>query len=116
MIEKKDLTQMNEYEKVYQDLQMRLLELQTRAGKIKKDIKTPLNRDSEEQAVELENSEVLNGINEEVFKEIIQINKTLDLIEKNRYGKCIECGEQIPVKRLEVIPYTSYCVRCAASK
>lgn len=107
---------MSGYEKVYQGLLKRRNGLQVRVKKIKKDRGTPLNRDSEEQAVELENSEVLSAINEEAIKEIVQINKTLDLIEKNEYGNCIECGMRIPVKRLAVVPHTSYCVTCAASK
>ncbi|MBI4746472.1 MAG: TraR/DksA family transcriptional regulator [Deltaproteobacteria bacterium] len=107
---------MNEYNGISQGLLKRRRELQIRIDKLKKDGDDPLNMDSEEQAIELESSEVQSAIYEGAFKEIAQINKILDMIEKNEYGKCIECGEQIPVKRLEAIPHASYCVDCAASK
>lgn len=58
---------MNKFEKVYQGLQERLKDLQHRVDKIKKDVGTTLNKDSEEQAIELENAEVLSAINEEAF-------------------------------------------------
>jgi len=28
--------------------------------------------------------------------------------------ECVECGEEIPKKRLEAVPYTSRCVECAS--
>jgi DnaK suppressor protein len=30
------------------------------------------------------------------------------------YGKCEDCGKKIPESRLQVIPYTTVCVQCAA--
>lgn len=107
---------MSEYNAIYEGIQKRRLLLQMRVDKLKKDGEDPLNRDSEEQAVELENFEVQSIIYEEALKEISQINKTLDMIEKNEYGRCIECGEQIPLKRLAAVPLTGYCVQCAESK
>lgn len=41
------------------------------------------------------------------------INNTLELIEKNDYGKCVGCGTSIPVRRLEMLPHADLCVKCA---
>jgi len=42
-----------------------------------------------------------------------QIEGALERIEAGTYGCCVECGGRIPKTRLNAIPYTSYCVKCA---
>ena len=51
--------------------------------------------------------------NEEVVLE--QIEQALERIEEGSYGTCVECGSRIPKMRLNVIPYTPLCVKCANS-
>lgn len=34
-------------------------------------------------------------------------------IERDEFGDCLECGEPINPKRLEVDPTTLYCIECA---
>lgn len=38
----------------------------------------------------------------------------LDRIEKSRYGRCVDCGHDIPEGRLEARPDASRCVACQA--
>ena len=45
--------------------------------------------------------------------EIQRINAALKRIEDGEFGFCNNCGENIPVKRLEVSPSTPLCVDCA---
>ncbi len=40
------------------------------------------------------------------------IDNALKRIETGEYGKCIECGDKIPIQRLNAIPYAPYCVDC----
>jgi DnaK suppressor protein len=40
------------------------------------------------------------------------VNDALAKIEKNTYGKCECCGQEIPAERLKAIPWTSYCIKC----
>ena len=42
------------------------------------------------------------------------IEAALERIEAGTYGSCEECGGRIPKMRLNAIPYTPYCVKCAA--
>ena len=42
-----------------------------------------------------------------------QIADALKRIERGEFGRCLNCGRPIPEARLEVVPYTSYCVACA---
>jgi DnaK suppressor protein len=41
------------------------------------------------------------------------IEAALERIEDNEYGTCIECGGPIPKTRLNAIPYTPMCIKCA---
>ncbi len=44
---------------------------------------------------------------------LAQIDAALERIREGQYGTCGACGKNIPKRRLEVIPYTAYCVDCA---
>jgi DnaK suppressor protein len=41
-----------------------------------------------------------------------QIDQALERVEGGSYGLCEECGEKIDKRRLEIIPFSSYCVDC----
>ena len=41
-----------------------------------------------------------------------RINVALRRIDNGSFGVCSECGEPINRKRLEAMPWTSYCLRC----
>jgi DnaK suppressor protein len=42
-----------------------------------------------------------------------QIEAALERIEDGVYGVCVECEAKIPKARLQVLPHTAYCVKCA---
>lgn len=73
----------------------------------------PLPQDFAEQAVELENQELLEALDVEVAEELRQISRALQRIESGEYAHCTSCGEDIPDARLEALPTTSLCVDCA---
>ena len=41
------------------------------------------------------------------------IESALERIEDGQYGLCVECGSTIPKTRLNALPYTPFCVKCA---
>ncbi len=41
------------------------------------------------------------------------IEEALVRIEDGEYGLCVECKSVIPKTRLNALPHTAYCVRCA---
>lgn len=43
-----------------------------------------------------------------------KIETALERIEEGTYGECADCGSRIPKARLNAIPYTVFCVKCAA--
>jgi RNA polymerase-binding transcription factor DksA len=43
-----------------------------------------------------------------------QVSTALARIDRGTYGRCQECGRDIDRERLNALPYTPYCVACAA--
>ena len=40
------------------------------------------------------------------------IDEALVRMDERQYGKCIHCGEVVPEKRLDAVPWARHCVRC----
>lgn len=91
----------------------RLAELTQRVGNIESDLRQPHDRDWQERAIELENDEVLEGLDEMTRNEVQQIREALRRIETGGYGTCVDCGRPIGAERLAALPSTTTCVRCA---
>ena len=43
-----------------------------------------------------------------------KVDHALDRVASGDYGICETCGKAIPVERLDVLPYSTQCVECAA--
>jgi DnaK suppressor protein len=41
-----------------------------------------------------------------------QVEEALDRMNEGTYGVCDECGQVISPKRLEAVPWASYCISC----
>ncbi len=44
------------------------------------------------------------------------IDAAFNRLERGRYGLCDECGDEIPLKRLEALPFAAYCVDCQTKR
>ena len=75
--------------------------------------KEPINQDFAEQAVELENLEVLLELDRETRLELKNVLEALARIEDDDYGSCQRCGDQIAEARLMALPYIQTCIKCA---
>lgn len=75
--------------------------------------KAPLSADSEEQAVELQNDEVVSALDAMESNELNLVITALKKIEDGSYGECSACGEAISSNRLKAVPYASTCINCA---
>ena len=93
-------------------LEGRLADLTRRAGKIERDLKQPHDPDWQERATQLENDEVLEGLDDMTLGEIRQIRAALRRIDIGSYGICSACGRPIGAKRLAAVPSALSCVAC----
>lgn len=88
--------------------------LTRRIDSIDKDIRHEgMSADWSEQASERENDEVLESLGISSEQELQMIKYALLRIESGSYFYCDDCGEEIPEARLELLPFTAYCVDCA---
>lgn len=97
-------------------LEAQLAELEGRRDRLAKDLAEPLNPDSEEQAIEMEDDDSLRGQAALVAREIASVKRALTRIENGSYGTCVECGAEIAPKRLEARPEAALCIVCASKE
>ena len=71
--------------------------------------KEELGSDNAEQELTL----TLLGSDEDILD---QIEAAIRRIENGSYGRCKNCGEQIPKTRLDAVPYAADCVQCASQQ
>ena len=58
------------------------------------------------------NRDVLFNLSETQRKRIRDIDAVLDRMANGEYGICEECGEEISPRRMEVRPFSRYCIEC----
>lgn len=97
-------------------LEAQLEELEHRRTHIARDLDEPLDRDSSERAVEMEDDASLEGQGVLVEEEIASVRRALARIEDSEYGVCARCGGEIAEKRLEARPEAALCIACASRK
>jgi DnaK suppressor protein len=104
---------MEQYKEVREALLAKQVELTHRLENIKSNITRGRSADSQEQAQELENAEVVDALGNEARHELHLIAKALDQIKKGAYGECIDCGISIAPGRLKAYPFAERCIDCA---
>lgn len=94
-------------------LTRRLAVLDSQLHGIEDELESHNNRDWEDLAVEREGDEVLEGLGNKGQAEIRQIKAALARMDAGEYGICGTCGEEISEDRLDVLPFTPFCRKCA---
>lgn len=94
-------------------LEARLAELQGRLVRIERELDEPGSENFSEQATEREDEEVLEDLGSAGLQEIRAIEAALDRIRQGTYGDCVNCGEAIEQRRLDLVPATPLCADCA---
>ncbi|GEO84303.1 MULTISPECIES: TraR/DksA family transcriptional regulator [Alphaproteobacteria] len=103
-------------EKYEQILKDRQREIFARLHKIDTDLGNPRDKDSEEQATEAENDEVLEEFGQVGEKELKAIDAALERISMGTFGICAKCGQPIAEARLDAVPSAALCQECAAGE
>lgn len=94
-------------------LQARLAEIGQRVGRIEGDLRREHDPDWADQAIELENDEVLEGLDEMGRTEVREIREALRRMDDGTYGFCTACQQPIDEPRLAAVPTASLCIYCA---
>lgn len=99
---------------VRSDLERRLDVLLRRVDRISGDLRRAGDRDWQERAIELENDDVLEGLDDASRAEATAIRAALRRMDAGTYGVCARCGQGIGVARLAALPSATTCVACAS--
>ncbi len=99
--------------KIKKNLEARLRELDQRTHEIEDGYKELRDDDWSENAVEAEDDEVLDEMENLAIEEIQKIEVALTKIEAGTYGTCRICDKKSAAKRLEALPYATRCIDCA---
>lgn len=73
----------------------------------------PLDKDMEEQAIELQNDEVVDALEREAEDELRQVMHALARIAAGKGELCEVCEEPITAERLAALPFATLCRHCA---
>lgn len=59
---------------------------------------------------------MLDRLDERMKAEIEAIDRALVKLETGQYGRCEQCGKDIPQSRLEAVPAAFMCMACAEAE
>lgn len=94
-------------------IKARLEELDSRLHHVDEDLGMPVTADLNDQAIDIEDDEVLEGLGLAAQKEVGLLNLALERIEDGTYGICRKCDGPISDQRLNAVPYAPLCKACA---
>jgi len=94
-------------------LMEKLNEMNARLIKVEDALDDPMPKDWEDAAIEREDDEVLEEVGHAAQREKAMIVAALERVVSGDYGFCAQCGEDISEERLDVLPYTPVCAKCA---
>lgn len=97
-----------------QQLTARMDEINLHLLKIEDELDETPDKDVEERAVEREGDEVLEGLGNAELLELRTIEAALARVAADEYGFCVDCGAEISEERLDVLPATPKCRKCAS--
>ena len=56
--------------------------------------------------------EMLLNLNDAQHRKLQDIDAALERMDNDEYGICASCGEEIAPRRMEVRPFSRYCIEC----
>lgn len=92
------------------------LEAQINASAKNQDFGSDIEADFSEEADEAEEFAGSLGLQDALKSRLGDIEKALDKISNGTYGKCENCGKDIPLELLKVNPESRLCKTCKVSK
>jgi RNA polymerase-binding transcription factor DksA len=104
---------MPKYRRFEKMLQEREAYLARTLERVERELVEPASKDDEERATEREGDEVLESLGSASVSELRAVRAALKRIREGTYGECVNCGDEIAERRLEIIPHAARCARCA---
>ncbi len=77
-----------------------------------KEVESGIAQDVVDKAESSYTKEFLLSLSNAEREQLLLIDDALKRIDKKEIGICQRCGKDINKKRLDVVPWTSYCIDC----
>lgn len=52
------------------------------------------------------------ALRDRAVQHLAQVDAAIERLHAGTYGRCIRCGRDIPVGRLEALPWAAHCIDC----
>jgi len=77
-----------------------------------KELRAQASGDVVDAALDSAQDEISSQLAEVESRELAQIEYALECMRDGNYGACEGCGCNIPMARLNALPYATYCINC----
>ncbi|MFN4057365.1 MAG: TraR/DksA family transcriptional regulator [Roseinatronobacter sp.] len=95
------------------ELETRRSDLLTRMRALDRELDSHTTKDWEDGATEREQDEALEALGYAADVELRMIDAALARLAAGEYGACTQCGADIALARLDLLPATPFCAACA---
>jgi DnaK suppressor protein len=77
-----------------------------------RELKAQASGDVVDAALDSVQDEISSQLAEVESRELARIEYALERMRSGQYGICEGCGANIPMARLNALPYATYCIKC----
>jgi DnaK suppressor protein len=100
--------------RLHDKLMARRTELRRRLGMALQDLAehNSSGGDTADAAFDAASEALASSLAEMEARELLQVEHALTKLKNGTYGVCEGCGCKIPIARLNVLPYCTYCIKC----
>lgn len=98
--------------KLHKVLEARRKQLHSKLSDDLDNLQSTDGKDTADKAFDAGNEEINCQLAELESDELNQIERALMKLKKGCFGTCESCKKKIPVGRLNVLPYTMFCIEC----
>lgn len=107
-----DKEEKEKYKKKLLQKKQEIIEKISEALNVSKEVETGFAQDVVDKAESSYTKEFLLSLSDSEREQLSLIDGALKRIERSDYGICQMCREKISKKRIDVIPWTPYCIEC----
>ncbi|WP_413804922.1 TraR/DksA family transcriptional regulator [Streptomyces sp. OE57] len=65
-----------------------------------------------DEGVQSTDAHLVSAQTEAIQRVLTEIDEAFARVDDGAYGTCQGCAKPVPAERLEILPYTRYCVAC----
>jgi DnaK suppressor protein len=77
-----------------------------------KEVETNVAQDLVDKAESSYTKEFLLSLSDTERDQLMLIDEALRRLDRDGFGLCLLCGQEIGKKRIEALPWTPYCINC----